>query len=163
MARISEKLSFRIFLLEGEETHPEQQQLVDEFLQRFYQKFPELMKFKAPVVYSPKDGTKEAECQSRRIVIYENFFTYDPMHQIWMFAHEMGHWALDKTIGFHKLSQILDIWNDLPYNQNNGHEAFADCFAEYLTAPGQVQARYPEWAKAVEMVLMDARRMTHSF
>lgn len=98
-------------------------------------------------------GTQEAECQARRIIIYDKFFTHTSNIQESMFAHELGHWALFHSIGLSGLSQLIDIWNNLPYGETNGEEAFAECFAAYVIDPTELQTRYPQWYAVVEKIL----------
>lgn len=50
----------------------------------------------------------------------------------------------------------VDVWGDtqeLPFAQNNMHEAFADCFATCMLNRSEINARYPLWAKLVKKVL----------
>jgi hypothetical protein len=100
----------------------------------------------------------EAEAEDGTILIYPPFWQGDERRQIFIFCHELGHHALDR-VGRERVQRWLDAmlpdWRELglPYGCESFHEAFADCFAIYLTEPHVLGFQSEEWNDLVERVM----------
>lgn len=124
----------------------------------YFNRNPRLAPFRSiPVVRSEGTGSRhpEAEVAGGKIHLYPKFDKLAPAVQDFVFAHEVGHAVLDEK-GLTALvpdaeALGIDVWDtdNLPFGQNNMHEAFADAFASYHT-DREVVTRYPAWAKLVE-------------
>ena len=128
-----------------------------DFLPGFFKRHPKLVKFRDVDMVDGGDGTArgthpEAEVLPRKIVFYDKFWAQkDQKLRDWMVAHELGHWALHATVGLSGIMDRVDLFNDLPFGQDSGEEAFAECFASYFL-DGDVQKKFPAWASTVEFV-----------
>lgn len=101
----------------------------------------------------------EARQTGEDILLFPKFWALPQATQDFVFAHEIGHWVLTSKGGPRGLIDLavqegVDIWDtgNLPFGQHNMDEGFADSFASYFM-DGDVQRRYPLWAKWVEAYL----------
>ena len=139
------------------------------FLSNFYALRPALARFAGVVPVKEKthasqsrhpDASNEIVSGKDTIVLYPKFWTHDHDVQAFIFAHELGHWALSGPYGYTTARFIrvaahegIDVWDtaSLPFAAGNMEEAFADAFASYSTDT-DVLRRYPKWARLVETV-----------
>jgi hypothetical protein len=139
------------------------------FLSNFYALRPALARFASVVPVKEKthasqsrhpDASNEIVSGKDTIVLYPKFWTHDHDVQAFIFAHELGHWALSGPYGYTTARFIplaahagIDVWDtaSLPFAAGNMEEAFADAFASYYTDK-DVFRRYPKWARLVETV-----------
>ena len=99
--------------------------------------------------------TNEASFTTKGVEVYPKFWTLDAKIQDWVLTHEIGH-SVEDAVGLSGLIKAaedlgIDPWDtgNLPFGQFNMNEAFAESFASYHI-DGDVQRRYPLWAKLVE-------------
>ncbi len=127
----------------------------------FFKRHPHLHRY-ASIKIVDREGSggshPEARQQAGQIHLFPKFWHLDTPTRDFVFAHEIGHWVLDEY-GMAKLIKDLeesgvDAWDtsNLPFAQNNMHEAFADCFASLAITPAEVKHRYPAWAAVVEKI-----------
>jgi DNA topoisomerase IB len=129
---------------------------VEDFVEGFFRRFPALAKHRPRKVLPKNGGGGEARQSGDEIWIYPKFWNLPPRTQDFVFAHELGHYVLSKR-GLANLIQDaaragVDLWDpsNLPFGQLNMEEAFADAFASFHTAPGELKSRHPEWVPLVK-------------
>lgn len=137
---------------------------LDIFLDRFYTRNPRFKKYQSKVEAVDVDsgsGSLLAKLHHNEIQLFPKFwklpFAYASEADA-IFAHEMGKWALNKFgigrvvhLGKELGIDVLDT-SRLPFSQRNMPDAFADCFASYLSNPKTVSQTWPAWATLVEEV-----------
>ena len=100
----------------------------------------------------------EARQQGNEIWIFPKFWKLARKIRDFVLAHEIGHFVQGRygPTEFLQLGTELgiDLWDtsSLPFGQHNMDEAFADSFASYYLAPGELKSRYPEWKAMVERI-----------
>jgi hypothetical protein len=143
----------------------------DRFVAGFFSKHSKLSKYKGVRVVITSGGGRsghgQASQEGGKILLHPGFWKLNQAARNQVFAHELGHLALE-SFGYSKMLKVaealeVDVWDSvsLPFGQSNGEEAFADSFGSYFT-DGEVQQRHPEWAKIVEAVHAKARGATKS-
>ncbi len=134
----------------------------EEFAAAFFKRHSGLHKF-APKKVVDKAGGGGAHPEARQagseIQLYPKFWALDAKTRDFVFAHELGHYALS-SYGLPKLiedltKQGVDAWDasTLPFGQHNMDEAFADSFATYFLNRGELKHRYPKWDAVVHAVV----------
>ncbi len=134
-----------------------------EFAADFFKRHSALHKFAPSKVVDKASGGGGAHPEARQagneIQLYPKFWHLDPKTRDFVFAHELGHYALS-SYGLAKLIDHLgkhgvDPWDSskLPFGQHNMDEAFADAFATYFFDRSELKARYPEWETVVHSVV----------
>jgi DNA topoisomerase IB len=139
---------------------------LQDFLTDFTLSFPYLRGLLARVkVVENSHLTGEArQAAGNRIELGEKFWTHQiAAAQNQVFAHELGHWLLSEY-GLQKFLTLtqeygVDVWalSSLPYSAHNFDEAFAECFASWVTERQNVKRRYPEWVSLVEELFQTVR------
>lgn len=133
---------------------------LDAYLKGFFKRLPKLKRYAPQKIVvksgSGSSGHGEARQHGREIWIFDKFWKLDRKTQDFVMAHEVGHYVLSE-FGLSKFIQEaaslgVDVWDNLPFGQFNMEEAFADSFASYFTAPGELKSRYPQWLALVEKV-----------
>lgn len=127
----------------------------------FYRRHPKFNRYSGIKVNRVLDvtgpgGHPEASVQRGIIHLYPKFWVLDPDIKDFVFAHEIGH-VVESHFSLVTAADAVgaDLWGDrepLPFGQSNMDEAFADSFASYFM-DGDVQRRYPGWARLVEAAL----------
>jgi len=138
------------------------------WVQGFFRRHPKLARYSKAKVnrvfgVSGSSSHPEASVKSGVIHLYPKFWDLSPDIKDFVFAHEIGH-VIEGDFSLTKAAEPLgvDVWGDaepLPFAQNNMGEAFADSFASYFI-DGDVQRRYPAWARLVEYALATTKTAT---
>lgn len=132
------------------------------WVQGFFARHSKLRRYSGIPVVHVEDPSRqrhpEASWSRGSIELYPKFRKLSKGIQDFVFAHEIGHavlsrWGSPKFMAAAEAAGV-DPWDtpNLPFAQHNFDEAFADCFASYHI-DGDVQRRYPEWARVVEAAL----------
>ncbi len=137
---------------------------VDAWVEAFLRRHPRLkpyMRGLRRVREAPGGSGSHGEARQTGddILLFPKFWALSAAVQDFVFAHEIGHWVLSSKGGPRSLIEVaardgVDIWDvaQMPFGQYNMDEGFADSFASYFI-DGDVQRRYPMWAKWVEVYL----------
>jgi len=133
-----------------------------EFVSDFFRRHPQLRKYAGIKVMDKASGGSgthgEARQHGNEIWLFPKFWKLDPKTRDFVFAHELGHYALSEY-GLSKfIAQAetlgVDLWDtaSLPFGQHNMDEAFADSFASFHLEPGELKRRYLSWEPLVLVV-----------
>jgi DNA topoisomerase IB len=139
------------------------------WVQGFFRRHPKLARYSKVKVnrvfgVSGSSSHPEASVKLGVIHLYPKFWGLSPDIKDFVFAHEIGH-AVNgdfSLVGAAEIVGGVDLWGDaepLPFAQHNMGEAFADSFASYFI-DGDVQRRYPAWARLVEYALATIKTAT---
>jgi DNA topoisomerase IB len=139
------------------------------WVQGFFRRHPKLARYSKVKVnrvfgVSGSSSHPEASVKLGVIHLYPKFWDLSPDIKDFVFAHEIGH-AVNgdfSLVGAAEIVGGVDLWGDaepLPFAQHNMGEAFADSFASYFI-DGDVQRRYPAWARLVEYALATIKTAT---
>ena len=139
------------------------------WVQGFFRRHPKLARYSKVKVnrvfgVSGSSSHPEASVKLGVIHLYPKFWDLSPDIKDFVFAHEIGH-AVNGDFSLVSAAEIVggvDLWGDaepLPFAQHNMGEAFADSFASYFI-DGDVQRRYPAWARLVEYALATVKTAT---
>jgi hypothetical protein len=137
------------------------------FVEAFFRKHPVMRRF-TPKAVIEKDGSgpgphPEARQHGDEVWLFPKFWKLDKKTQEFVFAHELGHYALSNygLSAFVKLAEAngIDVWDvpSLPFGQFNMEEAFADAFATYFLGGPELDNRYPKWTSIVGAVVAGRR------
>lgn len=142
------------------------------FAEDFFKRHPNLRRFMPKKVLDKPTGDSfhgEARQHGDEIWISPKFWKLDRKVQDFVFAHELGHYALSQR-GLSNMVNLaqqsgVDVWDvmSLPFGQHNMDEAFADAFASYHLTPGELKSRYPAWIGIVEQMSKTAVKRAPSF
>ena len=139
------------------------------WVQGFFRRHPKLARYSKVKVnrvfgVSGSSGHPEASVKLGVIHLYPKFWDLPPDIKDFVFAHEIGH-VVNGDFSLVDAAGVVggvDLWGDaepLPFGQHNMGEAFADSFASYFI-DGDVQRRYPAWARLVEYALATVKTAT---
>ena len=143
----------------------EQARIIDatEWAETFFHRHTSLRKYATLKVLDKASGGTgphgEARQHGNEVWLFPKFWKLNFETRDFVFAHEIGHFALSayglqKAIG---VAQDLgvDPWDSssLPFGQFNMDEAFADCFASYHLDRSDLKSKAPAWVPIVEAVL----------
>ncbi len=139
------------------------------WVQGFFRRHPKLARYSKVKVnrvfgVSGSIGHPEASVKLGVVHLYQKFWDLPPDIKDFVFAHEIGHVVNGdfSLVGAAEAVGGVDLWGDaepLPFAQHNMGEAFADSFASYFI-DGDVQRRYPAWARLVEYALATVKTAT---
>ncbi len=129
------------------------------FASDFFRRHPQLRKYADLKVMDKASGGGgthgEARQHGNEVWLFPKFWKLDRTTRDFVFAHELGHYALSEY-GLSKFTTLaetlgVDLWNtsSLPFGQHNMDEAFADSFASFHLEPGELKRRYPSWETLV--------------
>jgi len=143
----------------------EQARIIDatEWAETFFHRHTSLRKYATLKVLDKASGGTgphgEARQHGNEVWLFPKFWKLNFETRDFVFAHEIGHFALSayglqKAIG---VAQDLgvDPWDSssLPFGQFNMDEAFADCFASYHLDRSDLKSKAPAWVPIVEALL----------
>jgi hypothetical protein len=130
-----------------------------DFAGDFFRRHPQLRKYAGIKILDKASGGGgthgEARQHGNEIWLFPKFWKLDTKTRDYVFAHELGHYALSEY-GLSKFTTLaetlgVDVWDaaSLPFGQHNMDEAFADSFASFHLESGELKRRYPSWESLV--------------